>query len=106
MGSDANLKVLNVSWHKGGFDTVSILNVTIKNLSKSFIDDIQYDTVYTAETGETVTKGGAHQLFGVKDVKKVVLPGQTRTLEINDGFIDTEAVRVTFQITGYKLLDQ
>ena len=101
-GSDDNLRVLSVRWRKGGFDTVSIITVTLKNVSKSPITDLRYDTVYRAENGEVVTKGGTHEFLGVKDVKKVIAPGQTRTIEIDDGFIQSEAVSMSFQIVGYE----
>ena len=76
--------------------------MTLKNVSKSPITDLRYDTVYRAENGEVVTKGGTHEFFGVKDVKKVIAPGQTRTIEIDYGFIQSEAASMSFQIVGYE----
>jgi hypothetical protein len=101
-GSDENLQVLNVTWRRDGFGAVAILTVTFKNCSDSPITNISYDTTYTAENGDVVTRGGTHEFFGVKNVKKVIQPGQTRTIEIDDGFIETEAVHMLFRVARYE----
>jgi hypothetical protein len=101
-GGDETLRVLDVTWHKGGFNAVSIIYLTVKNCSDSPITNISYDSTYTAENGDVVTQGGAHQFFGVKNIKKVVQPGETRVLEINDGFIGSEAYKLNFKISDYE----
>jgi hypothetical protein len=101
-GGDEKLRVLDVTWQKGGFNTVSMIYLTVKNCSDSPITNISYDSTYTAENGDVVTQGGTHQFFGVKNIKKVVHPGETRTLEINDGFIDSEAYKLNFRVADYE----
>jgi hypothetical protein len=101
-GGDEKLRVLDVTWHKSGFNTVSIIYLTVKNCSDSPITNISYDSTYTAENRDVVTQGGTHQFFGIKNIKKVVHPGETRTLEIDDGFIDSEAYKLNFKIAGYE----
>jgi hypothetical protein len=85
------LEVVKKRWHKGGFGAVSIWHVTFRNKGDKPIGNIRYRTFYRAETGEIVDQGGVEGLLDYT-VKKVIKPGQTRTIEINDGFINGQEI--------------
>lgn len=89
-----DLKVVRSSWKKGGFDTVAIWSVTIRNLNKAAsFADITYSTSYSGESGTMLdSKTGV-----IYDVLK---PGQTRTFEVKEGFIHGQVSRAGFQLTG------
>lgn len=98
------LIVVTAKWEKGGFDTVALWRVTFKNVSDQSIGDIQYRTAYYSETGNLVDKGGVDSILDKKVVQKVVPPNSTRTIEINDGFLHSEAHRATFDLVGCRFI--
>lgn len=90
------LAIKKYTWEKGGFGTVGLIHVTIKNLSThDSIANIHYKTAYYAESGVQHGSWGGH---GV--IEKVLGPGQIRTFEVNDGFINTQATKMSLQIAG------
>jgi len=96
---DTAVRVVASKWEKGGFGTVALWKVTLRNLSKKTIGDFRFRTVDYSETGNTVGSGGVDSLLG-KDTIQKILPGlSSRTFEVNDGFISDEAVRAGFEIT-------
>ncbi len=96
--------VLKSDWATDGFGTVAVWHVTFKNRSTRPVGNITYRTVYTSETGAVVDKGGVDSLLGSdsKKIQRVIGPGQTRTLEINDGFVNTQAHRASFTLVGWE----
>jgi hypothetical protein len=89
-----DLKVVKSSWTKGGFDTVAVWSVTIRNLNKAAsFADITYSTSYSGESGTILdSKTGV-----IYDVLK---PGQTRTFQVKEGFIHGQVSRAGFHLTG------
>jgi hypothetical protein len=91
-----DLQVVKSTWKKGGFDTVAIWSVTIRNLNKvASFADIAYSTSYSGASG-TVLAAKKGIIF---DVLKA---GKTRTFEVNDGFVDGQVQRAGFELTGAK----
>jgi hypothetical protein len=99
------LQVTHSTWQKGGFETVAIWRVTFWNRSDKPIGNIHYRTRYTAETGDQVDRGGVDALLGDYTVRKVIPPHQKRTIEINDGFVHSEAARGSFEIVSWEFVN-
>src|SRR6202023_975984 len=70
------VKVVSVSWEKGGFGVASIIHLKLKNLTDQTIGNIRYSTTYVSETGIQ-----SESLNGDKVITKLIKPGQTRALE-------------------------
>jgi len=104
---DANpLVVVKSTWHKGGFDNIALWTVTFRNKSDKPVGNITYRTEYSSETGQVVDHGGVDSVVG-QPILKVIPPGSSRTVEINDGFLHHEAHRASFELVGWAfVLDQ
>jgi hypothetical protein len=103
-----DLSLLQITKHtleKGGFDTVALWHITFWNRSDKPIGNIRYRTRYTAETGDQVDRGGVDALLGDYTIRKVILPHQKRTIEINDGFVNREAARGNFEIVSWEFVN-
>jgi hypothetical protein len=89
-----DVTILHSSWSKGGFDTVAIWKVTLRNQNKhAAFADIAYRTSYGGASGTTLdTKAGV--------IYEVLKPGQTRTFEVNDGFVHGQVSRASFVFVG------
>jgi hypothetical protein len=91
------VKVVSVSWEKGGFGVASIIHLKLKNLTDQTIGNIRYSTTYVSETGIE-----SQSLNGDKVITKLIEPGQTRTLEVNDGLIQAARTdKMDFRILDY-----
>lgn len=89
-----DIEVVRSSWSKGGFGVVAEWSVTLKNTSALVTyADIEYATQYSAPSGTALGKGAGRIL-------DILAPGKTRTFNINDGFINSQAGRASFRITG------
>jgi hypothetical protein len=89
-----DLTIVRSSWKKGGFDTVAIWSVTIRNNNKAAsYADIAYSTNYSGASGTLLAKKN-----GV--IFDVLMSGKTRTFEVNDGFVDGQVQRAGLQLTG------
>lgn len=89
------VEVVKANWSKGGFGSVGLWTVTLKNRSDKPVGDIAYQTDYESETGNRVGRGS-----GV--IQKVIPPKSSRTLEVNDGFINSQAHRAGFEISTWR----
>jgi hypothetical protein len=89
------LEVVKADWKKEAFASIAIWTVTFRNRSSKPVGDIAYQTVYSGETGALVDTGSG-------TVAKVVPPGSTRTLEINDGFLNKDAHRAGFKVVRWR----
>jgi hypothetical protein len=91
-----DLQVVKSTWKKGGFDTVAIWTVTIRNLNKAAsFADIAYSTNYSGASGTALAaKKGV--IFDVLKADK------TRMFEVNDGWVDGQVQRARFELTGAK----
>ena len=94
-----DLKVENWGWEAGGFGTVGILNMKIKNQSDKYTYSdlvIRFTTM-----GESGTKLDANE--GV--IYKTILPKKTiRVNELNVGFINQQAKSARVEIVSPKVL--
>ena len=92
--AETMIDVVNTRWHHDGFGVVAMWSVTLKN-NAQFVTfyDIEYRTEYSAASG-TVTSSNQGTILNV------LKPGQTRSFEVNDGFINTQAHSASFEITG------
>jgi len=99
------LELVSAKWEKGGFDTVAIWKVTIKNVSDKTLGDIKFKTVYYSETKNIVGKGGVDALLGKDTIQKSVPPKSTRTFEVNDGFISDEAQTANFELVSWRIIE-
>src|SRR5688500_12292528 len=52
----ADLEIVKHNWRRGGFDTVGIWTVRIRNNTTKQLGDIKYRTVYLSETGNVVSQ--------------------------------------------------
>lgn len=98
----SQLVVIKSRWERGGFGAIAMWYVTFRNNSNRPIGDIQYRTAYYSETGNLVDKGGIDSLLDKKIIQKVIPAKSTRTIEVNDGFVHSEAHRAQFQIVDCK----
>lgn len=95
VGSD--FEIVNSIWEKGGFGVVPIWHVTIKNLTNRPMGNFSYRADYSSETGI-----GHNSHTGL--LEKRLEPGQTKTFEISDGFIDSQANRAGIGFTTAEFL--
>lgn len=100
----SDLQVVSSRWERGGFDTVAIWHVELKNTTDQPIGDIKYRTAYYSETGNLVDKGGIDSPLGGKIIQRVIPPKSTRTIEINDGFTRSEAHRANFELVSWRFV--
>jgi tetratricopeptide (TPR) repeat protein len=90
------IDVVKATWEKGGFGVIGVWHVTLKNRSDKPVADIEYETAYSSESGNDVGSGSG-------TIQKVIEPGATRTFEVNDGFIQSEAARASFVVKKWRL---
>jgi len=98
------IKVLSATWRRGAFGAAGIWSVTFQNRSDRPVGDIKYRTRYFSETDNAV--GGTGGFFGDGVIQKVIPPKQKRTIQLNDGFIDKEAASGTFEVTGWRFVEE
>jgi hypothetical protein len=92
------LKTVKKVWKKSGFGTVVVWRITFRNNGDMPISNIRYRTTYKAETGDVVDQGGTAALFHDDTIRKMIPPHQTRTIEVNDGFVHHETAKAHFEI--------
>ena len=82
--------------YSGGFGTVALLDLTLKNMSATFeYSDIGYKSVYTAESGSVLRSNA-----GVLSI--VLKPKQQRRYEaFNDGLLPQQVGGCDVRIVGY-----
>lgn len=94
---DTHFRVTKSTWEKGGFDSIALWHVTIKNVTNRPMGNFTYVTGYGSETGvDHGSRGGR--------LEKRLEPGQTKSFEINDGFISTAINRASIEITSAEFL--
>ena len=96
------LVLIKSTWQKGGFGTVALWRVTIKNESDKPLGDIKFRTAYYSETNDKVRSGGVDGLIGKDTIEKVVPAKGQRQFEVNDGFVSDEANTGDFKILSWR----
>lgn len=100
------LQLVSSKWQKGGFGSIAIWKVTIRNISDKPLGDIKFSTEYYSETGNVVSRGGTKGLLGKDTIEKIVPPKSSRSFEVNDGFIGDEATTANFQLESWRVIDK
>lgn len=95
------LAIVRETWELGGFNTVAIWHVTFKNNTDKPIGNIKYVTHYSDETGNEVDKCGIES-FGDHEIRKVIPPHKSRSLEVNDCFVHHEAHKAGFVVVDWE----
>jgi hypothetical protein len=89
-----DLELVRHAWETSGFGAVAIHRVKIRNKSRVVAySDITYSAVYSAASGTLIDRNTG-------TIYETVLPGRTRTFEVNAGFVNSQVKRATFEITG------
>ncbi|MBU0568402.1 tetratricopeptide repeat protein [bacterium] len=79
------LKITNHSWNKGGFGTVGLHDLTIKNTSKISYKDLVIKVEYFAESETLVGRN-------IRTIYKIIEPNTNlKITELNTGFIPADA---------------
>jgi RNA polymerase subunit RPABC4/transcription elongation factor Spt4 len=89
--------VVSDSWKKGGFGSIGIWSVTFENRSNQRVGDLAYETEYYSESGNRVGRKS-------DVIQKVIEPKSKRTIEVNDGFIHSEARSANFELKGWRFV--
>jgi hypothetical protein len=99
------LQLVSAKWQKGGFGTVGLWKVTIKNVSDKPLGDIKFSTEYYSETKNVVSKGGTKGLVGKDTIEKIVPPKSTKTFDVNDGFVSDEAHTAELKLESWRIIN-
>lgn len=99
------IELVSSKWKKGGFGSIAIWIITVKNNTSTPIGDIKFKTEYYSETGNLVDQGGTAGVLGKDTIQKIVPPKKARTFEVNDGFVHSEAVRGNFEVVSWRKLE-
>lgn len=87
-----------LEWHKGGFGSVMLLSVKIKNESKWDVKDIQVECIHSANSGTRIDKNQ-------KIIFEKIKAGKTLNIkDFNMGFIPNQASTTSCRITDLVLL--
>jgi hypothetical protein len=98
------LEVVSSNWSAGGFGSVGLWTVTFKNVSSKPVGNIKYRTVYYSETGGELGRGGVDSVFSPGTIERVIPAKKSRTIEVNDGFINSQAHRARFEIVSWEFV--
>jgi hypothetical protein len=91
------VEVVRSSWSRDGFGNIAMWSLTLKNRSARSVGNLRYQTKYFAETGSQVDSSE-------RVIQKVLAPGQRRTIEVNDGFLHSEAHTATFTVLSSQFM--
>lgn len=94
-----DLKIKKHTWGRGGFGSVALHSITIKNESKSDMKDIVLRFLYYSDS-EIVLTARTFTLY------KKIPKGKTMTFNnINVGFIHNQVVSCDVEIVGAKIME-
>lgn len=92
------VKLAKWDWHKGGFDSVMLLNATIKNDGKRDVKDLEVECIHSSKSGTRIDSNK-------KVVFELVKAGQSvRIKDFSMGFIHTQSNSTSCEITDLVLL--
>jgi hypothetical protein len=98
------IRVINSKFIISGFGSVALWKVTFENRSNQRIGNLKYRTLYYAETGKQINQGGTEAILDYT-IQKVFEPRSKRTIEINDGFIQKDVVKGTFELVSWETIN-
>ena len=85
-------------WHKGGFDSIMMLNAKIKNEGKRDVKDIEIECTHSSNSGTRIDSNK-------KVVYELVKAGKSVNIkEFNMGFVHSQATSTSCRITDLVLL--
>ncbi len=85
-------------WHKGGFDSIMMLNATIKNDGSREVKDIEIECTHSSNSGTRIDSNK-------KVIYELVKAGKSvRIKDFSMGFIHGQAASTNCQITDLVLL--
>ncbi len=81
------IKIVKQSWRKGGFGSVAIHNLTIRNESNYDIKDISIKFSYLSDSGTLLD-------YNVQTIYQIIKAKKTRTFyDVNAGLVHSQATR-------------
>ncbi len=84
----------NFDWSKGGFDSIMMIDMTIKNNGTSDIKDFTVECQHTSNSGTKIDSNK-------RQVYEIIKAGETRTFkEFNMGFIHSQATSSSCGVTN------
>ena len=93
-----NLSLEKFSWYKGGFDSVMMINATIKNNGKRDVKDITIECIHSSNSGTRIDSNK-------KTVFELVKAGGSKRIkDFSMGFIHSQAASSNCSITDFVLL--
>jgi hypothetical protein len=99
------LQVVSSDWSKEGANPVAFWQITLKNRSTRRLGNIKFRTEYFSETGKPVFKRGVNRVSAPGVIRKAVAPLSSRTIEINDGYINKDADTARFYVVGWEFVE-
>jgi hypothetical protein len=90
----ASVELQKLSWHKGGFDNVMLLDVTFLNRGSHPVKDIELKCEHFSNSGTRIDSNS-------RVIYEVVSPGKSKTVkDFNMGLINTQAASSECKITN------
>ena len=92
------IKLDKWDWHKGGFDSIMMLNAKIKNEGKRDVKDIEIECTHSSNSGTRIDSNK-------KIVYELIKAGKSVSIkEFNMGFVHSQATSTSCRITDLVLL--
>jgi RNA polymerase subunit RPABC4/transcription elongation factor Spt4 len=93
-----SLSLEKFSWYKGGFDSVMMINATIKNDGKHDVKDITIECIHASNSGTRIDSNK-------NTVFEMVKAGSSKRIkDFSMGFIHSQAASTNCSITDFVLL--
>lgn len=91
---ESKVTLEKISWRKGGFDNVAVVDATIKNANTVAVKDVQV-------TCEAVASSGTGLGTVKQTVYETIAPEKTkRVRDLNMGFIHTQTKNISCRVTS------
>lgn len=89
----AALEIKKLNWHKGGFDNVMLVDVTIQNSGKRDVKDVELKCTHFSKSGTRIDSN-------TKVIYEVIAAGKSRSMkDFSMGFIHSQASRTNCEIS-------
>lgn len=89
---------IDMSWKKGGFDSVMLADFSVENRNDFDVKDIEITCTHSAKSGTTIGKSSRtiYEIFPAKNF--------TAVNHFNMGFIGSQVVSTSCRCTGLKII--
>jgi hypothetical protein len=92
------VEIKDLSWRKGGFDNIMMVNATFENKGTNDVEDIELTCDDYSNTGTKIYSNS-------RIIYTVVKAGKSKSIRnVDMGFIDSEAVSASCRITNLTVL--